>query len=193
MDIFAQYEKNLQAVRARANTMGSTGNVTNADKEYIIKEGANLDKMVIDMAKQCLINMSNVNEMLDMMANNINIIDGEMNTIKNKKAEQVNLHSKKLNSGLISAALLVESAPSKTIYLPTNTFNISMECLSDIGPKIEDPKSKCELIRKINPNTIEPQIWCRESDYFVIKGDRNMSTFNEVYKTPVRPYTPGVH
>ncbi|OHT04157.1 hypothetical protein TRFO_06486 [Tritrichomonas foetus] len=186
--LFSQYEQNVKDMKNRLESYSDSNTVDPSERDLIKRDMENLEKSIFDMSKQCLSNLELCNDMLEQMSSDINGIEGETKVIKDSKAAKTQLKANKPTQGVTCSALLVESQSQPQIFLPTCDFTLSMECLSEIGQKMETIGTGPPLIRKIGKEN-EPHLWTRDSDYFVKATGMGPSTFNEIYNTTVPTFT----
>lgn len=176
--IISKYEKSLEDMKKNVESLNNTDGSLHAAAENI----KILENSILELSKCCLNTLSDCNSELISMSNAISSVEGEVQITRDSKSKQLQPKAQLPKNGVVCSSLLVESSPPNPIAIPDAPFGVNLNCLNDIGAKAENIKEDTILVRKIQPNVDEPQLWTRQKDYFTTKA-QGKSTFNDIYKT----------
>lgn len=176
--IISKYEKSLQDMKKSAETATTSYGSLQA---AATKNMAILESSILELSKCCLNTLSDCNKELIAMSNSINSVEGEVQIIRDSKSKQLQPKAQ-TPQGIGCPSLLVESRSPNPILIPDQPV-INFDCLNPIGGTADQIQENTVLVRKVQPNTDEPQLWTRQKDYFAnVQGN---STFKYIYKITV--------
>lgn len=181
--IFQQCEQSLQAMKANSQSLDSSNTPAPQSQSTLQENFQLLESSILELSKQCLKSLSECSDEVVNISSTITSLEAEIQLIKDSKAEKVLPQAKAPTQGIICSTLLVESQAPTPVLLPTTEFNIALGCLNEIGRKVDEIDKGNELVRKVPPDTDEPQPWTREADFFVTSQPKGNSSFNEIYKS----------
>lgn len=175
--IISKYEQSLQQLKQNVESLNTDAAKKSADDNIKI-----LENSILELSKCCLNTLTDCNNELISMSNSISSVEGEVQIIRDSKSKQLQPKAQPPKQGVVCSSLLVESRSPNPIIIPDSPFSINLDCLNEIGGTAEKIEENTVLIRKVQPDANEPQLWTRQNDYFITKT-QGKSTFNDVYKT----------
>lgn len=175
--IIDKYEQSLQQLKQNVESLNADAVKKSADDNIKI-----LQNSILELSKFCLNTLSDCNSELISMSNSISSVEDEVQIIRDSKSKQLQPKAQPPKQGVICSSLLVESRSPNPVIVPDSPFTVNFDCLNDIGGSGENIQENTVLVRKVQPNTDEPQLWTRQKDYFTTKA-QGKSTFNDIYNT----------